>query len=174
MTVTFTMEPADLKALRAYYRLRSPTTKRMWIISFVVAVGVSLAHTWDRSSDPAEGVSWFLAYFLVIFGTIVLVNLLLRPVLYWRSITPQQHPNLHQEHTVTLSETSLVEKTPITNSEFQWSGIHSVVDARKHFFIFIAANMACVIPKRAFPDPETTHAFFQRAKELYANAHPSR
>jgi hypothetical protein len=172
MTVTFIMEPADLKALRAYYRRRSPAMKRMWLISFVVAVGISLTHTWDRAGDPAQRTSWFLAYFIVIFGVMVLVNLLLRPVLNWRSFTPRQQPNLHQEHTVTLSETSLVEKTPITNSEFQWSGIHSVVDAGKHFFIFIAANMACVIPKRAFPDSETARAFFQRAKELYANAHP--
>ena len=174
MTITFIIEPADLKALRAYYRRRSPAMKRMWIMTFVIAAGGSLIHTWDRSSDPAQRMAWFLTYFIVAFGAMVLVNLLLRPLLYWRSITPRQHPNLHQEHTVTLSETSLVEKTPITNSEFQWSGIHSVVDARKHFFIFIAANMACVIPKRAFPDQETTHAFFQRAKELYANAHPSR
>jgi hypothetical protein len=66
----------------------------------------------------------------------------------------------------------LIEVTAVNEARNLWPGFYKVTDAANHIFIFVAPNAAHIIPKRAFTDKESALRFYQRARELFEEAHP--
>lgn len=136
---------------------------------FVFAV-LSLHYGLTRYHEPLRQVIGFCVALTVYLIVTWLIGHLLRKLAYWRSFTSQQEPGLFCEHSITLAEDAVVEVTPVNEGRNLWSGIHSVINASKYIYIFVAANSAHLIPKRAFSSPEMADAFFQRASQLHSNA----
>ncbi|MDB6172274.1 MAG: hypothetical protein JWL59_1585 [Chthoniobacteraceae bacterium] len=170
MTVKFTLEPADIKAFSAHNRRHSPQHKRMRYIMFFVFAALSLHYGLTSYHEPLRQVVGFSVAFAVYLVVAWLSGHLLRTVAFWRSFTSQQQPGLFCEHSITLADDAVVEVTSVNEGRNLWSGIHSVINASKYIYIFVAANSAHLIPKRAFSSPEMADAFFQRASQLHSNA----
>lgn len=56
------------------------------------------------------------------------------------------------EHTVTIDEQTIAEQTSHDATTSKWSGIHRVIRAPKHLFIYLTPTSAHVIPRRAVQD----------------------
>ncbi len=170
MNVTFTLEPADMKAFLAHNRRHSAHHKRLRYTMLLVFVALSLQHALTRYSDTPHRVIGFCVALAIFILATWLSGLFLRRIAYWRSFTARQQPGLFCEHSITLADDALIEVTPVNEGRNLWSGVHSVVNAAKYIYIFIAANSAHIIPKRAFPSPDAADVFFQRAAQLHSNA----
>jgi YcxB-like protein len=77
----------------------------------------------------------------------------------------------HRQHTITLTETAVVEESPVNRTESSWAGVVKVARNRRLIFIYIASNLAHVIPKRAFASEAEAASFFTQATEFWSRAH---
>jgi hypothetical protein len=170
MSVTFTVTPADMKAFFAHIRRHHARIKRTRYLAYLVAALLSLYHAFTRAPDPDHRFAYFIANFIIIGGcTWFFGNLFLR-FSQWRRFRSKEHPGLLCEHTITLTDEALIEITPINEARHLWSDLHSVINAKRHIFIFVLHNAAHIIPKRSFPNPEAAGAFFERAMQLFSDA----
>jgi hypothetical protein len=171
LSVRFTLEPDDMRAFMAYNRKHSWQWKRLRILFALVATGLGINHALTRYHQPREQVIGFLSFVILYVGSVWLFMAIVRWFTQRRALTVGEQPGFFCEHTITLFDDALFEETPVNRSEHRWSGIHSVAAGPKHIFIFIAANAAHVVPKRAFADVAAERIFFERAQELYSRAH---
>jgi hypothetical protein len=170
LSVHFSLEPDDMRAFMAHNRKHSSQWKRLrWLI-----VLVAIALIFDRANHrPDESIAGFLIYVILYIGLFWVCLLAVRWFTQRRMFTVQQQPGFFCEHTITLFDDALFEETPVNRSEHRWAGIHHIAEGPRHIFIFIAANAAHVIPKRAFADTAAERTFFGRAQELFHRAHPA-
>lgn len=136
----------------------------------LIFAALSFQNAMARHQDTTRRVIDFfvaLALYLVVFW---IVSRVVTLIIQWKSFTSKEQPGLFCEHTITLTNEALIEVTPVNEGKHLWSGLHSVIDTPQYIFIFVAANAAHIIPKRAFPSPEAADAFFKRAFQLWSDA----
>jgi len=63
-------------------------------------------------------------------------------------------------HTVQLLDTELIEETRFNRSHFYWSGIEKITSTFGGLSVYITANSAVFIPRRAFESAESMKTFF--------------
>jgi hypothetical protein len=172
-TVTFTLEPADMKVFLVHWRRHSPYSKLLRRVMWTFVVLFSLLHAYFRYDDPVKRVLAFFLAIAIFSLTTWLAGLLMRRLVSRHMVDPAQQPGLYCEHTITLTESAVIEVTSINEGRHVWSGIHKVTEVPDYIYIFIRADMAHVIPKRAFPNASAASAFATRAQELWAAARPA-
>lgn len=172
-TVSFTLEPADMKAFLVYWRRHSPASQRLRRVMWTIFVLISLIHAFFRFDDTTLKMLGFFLGIAIFSFTSWLFGQLTRRLVNRHILDPRQQPGLYCEHTLTLTDVALVEVTSINESRHLWSGLHGVVDVPDYIYLFITADLAHVVPKRAFPSPSAANAFASRAKELWATARPA-
>jgi YcxB-like protein len=170
MSVTFTVEPKDMRAFSAHNRKYNPANKRLRYAVLVIFCILSYQHAVAHYKNPARAVIEFCVYLAIYLTIIWSLRIILERVRQWRSLTPKEQPGLFCEHTITLTDDALIEITPVNEARHLWAGLHSVVNAPHYVFIFVAANAAHIIPKRAFANPEAADVFFYRAFKLWSDA----
>jgi hypothetical protein len=75
-------------------------------------------------------------------------------------------------HKITLNESGLTETT-IVNSEFRtWQGIERIEENDIYIFIYISANSAHIIPKKAFANNNLMKDFIDLANSYHCKALP--
>ncbi len=171
MTITYKLEPHDLRAFQRYAQKHLPSARRVRYILWAVIVGYALLLTLS-SDDHRLGFRVF--YFCV---TLILFWLIMRICMFvftramqWRSYTSDKHKSVLCEHTVTLAEDALIESTPFNEGRNLWSGVYRVIDTADYIYIFITLHAAHIIPKRAFSDIESARRFYERASSLQSGA----
>ena len=102
---------------------------------------------------------------LVVFAAITAVSLLFGIL----SFIPKLNKGVLTDHRVVLSESGVLEETPLNRTECGWKGIEKVVQTPRYILLYISQFGAHVIPKRAFPSPPSAQEFFE-----YAHEHLSR
>ena len=68
------------------------------------------------------------------------------------------------EHTVTLTEESVIETTAFNRNEQKWSGIIKVDRTRHYLFIFVSPYSGHVIPRRAFATVAEEEVFYNEVQ----------
>ena len=169
-TVTFNLNRADVDVFQAYWRRHSPYSRRLRRVMWTTFILLSLLHAWLRYDDPVKQVLAFFLAMTVFTLTNWLAGHLMRRLLSRPGVGGSPQPGSSGDHTVTLTESAVVEVTRINESRHLWSGVHQVVEVPGYIFIFVTADLAHVIPKRAFPEASAASAFATRAKELLAAA----
>jgi len=169
MTVTYKLEPDDLRAFQRYGQKHLPSARRVRYIITVAIIAHALLLTLT-SDDHRTG--FRIAYFCVLLFVLwilmrALMFVLIR-ILQWRSFTSDKHRSVICEHTVTLVDDAIVEATPFNESRNRWSGIYRVVDATDYIYIFISLHTAHIIPKRAFTNADSAQRFYERAVSLHS------
>lgn len=172
-TVTFTLDPADMKAFLVYWRRHSPYVNRLRRVMGTIVVLISLVHAFLRYDDPVKQGLAFLLSIAIFALTVWLTGLLSRRSLLRHMVDRSRQPGLFCEHTIVLTEDAVIESTSVNESRHLWSGIYKIVETPEYIYIFVAADLAHVIPKRAFPNASAAGAFAARAKELLAQGRPT-
>jgi hypothetical protein len=170
MTVTFELEPRDLRAFAAYNRGHHAVFRRARAFSLLLVAAVSGFMAWTISAEVGPRIFAFVVILPTLYGLTRLLDVVLRAVSQWRLITPERNPGVLCQHTVALTDDALVETTAVNESRQRWIGFYDIVEAADHVFLFVTTNSAHIVPKRAFPDAAAAHAFFARACQLRASA----
>lgn len=66
----------------------------------------------------------------------------------------KRNRTFHTDHTLTLDESGLTEATPYNTSVYKWKAIQKIVQTKKYLFLYVAQQMAHVIPRRAVSSEE--------------------
>ena len=171
MTVTYKLEPNDLRAFQRYALKHSPSIRRIRYIGGAFAAGLCLLLT--MTADDHR-ISFRILYFLIlmlIFWIIMRVwTFVGTRVSQWRSYTSEKYRASLCEHTMSLTDDALIEVTPFNESKNLWSGVYQVVDTTDYIYIFLSLNLAHIIPKRAFPDITQARQYYERAASLQSSA----
>jgi hypothetical protein len=171
MSITFKLEPRDLRAFQRWARKHLPSARRARYVIAAAMIACSLLLT--LSSDDHR-VAFRIAYFcmlLVMFWLVMLFWMfVVTSIMQWRAFTSEKYKSVLCEHTITLADDALIETTAFNESRNLWSGIYRVVDARDYIYIFMSVHLAHIIPKSAFPDAESARRFYERAVSLQSGA----
>ena len=171
MTITYKLEPDDLRAFQRYGQKHLPSARRARYIIAVAMVSFSLLLT--LTSDDHR-IGFRIAYFCVLLFVFWLLMrvwmFVVTRIMQWRPFTSDKHKSVICEHTVTLADDALVEATPFNESRNLWGGIYRVVDAADYIYIFISLHAAHIIPKRAFTDTDSARRFYERAVSLHSGS----
>jgi hypothetical protein len=174
MTITYKLEPRDLRAFQSCALKHLQNIRRTRYFYAVVIVGCSLSLTLSLD-DHRIGLRlvYFCTLVLVFSGLMRLSIFLAMRLLQWRSFTSDKQRSVLCEHTMTLADDGLVEVTPFNEARNLWKGIYQIVDTRDYIYIFTSFNSAHIIPKRAFPDAESSRRYYERAVSLQSSAKPA-
>jgi hypothetical protein len=171
MTITYNLEPNDIRAFQKYALKHLPSARRRRYITAAIVVAWSL---WVTLTSEHKEIGFlifsFCMYMLVGWAIIRLLWFCSVRIVQWRSLKFDEHKSLLCEHTITLEDDAIVEATPYGEARNLWSGIYQVVDAADYIYIFITPDSAHIIPKLAFPDTESAQRFYERAATLQAGA----
>jgi len=70
-------------------------------------------------------------------------------------IIPRRARNMLTNHSLEITQSGVVEQTPMSRTETKWGGVQKFVVTRQHVFLYIGPSIAHVIPRRALQgDPE--------------------
>ena len=165
MTVQYTLTKDDLREFAAYSRKHLPMTRGQ-----VRTLGLIFVYCAYRAFTRAftDEIGWLFpaVFFVFEFAILGLVVLGLEDFGRNRFVKPEHH-------TLTLTDDALTEVTPVNEDKRFWSGIHSVIDAPRHIYIFIDSRQARIIPKRAFADHDAERTFYSTATQLFSHARTS-
>jgi hypothetical protein len=178
MSVTYTLEPRDLRAFQRYCQKTLPGLRRMRRVMLVLFGCVSLWFV--ASADLPKDHHPFVIriavaltaviFFLVLLGVWALLALVLTRLTQWRMLATEKNRSLLCEHTITLNDHALVETTAVNEARNNWSGIYQIKDDSDYIYVFLTLHSAHVIPKRAFPSPADVAGFVQQARQLHTAA----
>jgi YcxB-like protein len=179
MTITYELEPRDLRGFQRYGLKHLPNIRRVRYVLPVLIIGASLWIAISAKEQelglPAGNHTGFRIFY---FGALSLLLLavwrgaefFLTRCMEWRAYTTEKHKSLLCQHTVTLADDALVEVTSFNESRTAWQGIYRVVEVADYIYIFISLHSAHIIPKRAFSDVESARRFYDRAVRLQSAA----
>jgi hypothetical protein len=179
MTITYKLEPNDLRAFQRYGLKHLPNLRRIRYLFPVFLVGFSLWLTLsitdqDLGLSPGRHIGFRMVYFgflsLILWALWRGLEFLITRMVQWRSYTSDKHKSTLCEHTVTLTDDAFVEVTPFNEGRNLWRGIYQVVDTKDYIYVFISLHSAHIIPKRAFPDAASARNFYERAVSLHSAA----
>lgn len=171
MTVTYELQPSDLRAFAAFARKHAPSIKRIRRVMYVFIAGLSFltAATNDFDNLLQRAVAFCLVLALMLLLCWIIGWLLVK-VGQWRLLTSEQQQGVLCQHSITLGDDALIEITPVNESRYLWRGIHHIAQTPEHIYIFINAQAAHIIPKRAFADADAAREFYERATKLCLDA----
>lgn len=112
----------------------------------VITVLYSLPSGYPLGTAIITGVVMVLLPLLLIIAMVTIVSFL--------SAISRRNRTFHTEHTITFDESGLKEATSYNTSTYTWKAIQSVVQTRRHLFLFTAHDSAHVIPRRAVASDE--------------------
>jgi hypothetical protein len=171
MTITYRLEPRDLRVFHAHFQKHSPAGRRMRLIAFLfLAAGVLFRAAMIEDTGMTIRVVTFAIEFPVFCIIYLCLIRLTRQIVLWRSLTTEKQRSVLCEHTITLTDDALLEVTPFNESKQFWKGIYQVVDTPGYIYIFTTQHSAQVVPKRAFADAEGAYRFYQYADALHTAA----
>lgn len=99
----------------------------------------------------------FALVFLVLPAISALANVVVAAV--------SQNPGFFTEHSIVVTEEGVREETHLGHQFVRWKGVVRVHNSGRFAQVFIASNMAHLIPRRAFPDDSAFEQFYQTCRE---------
>jgi hypothetical protein len=145
----------DLLAFNLYHFHRSP-------LMLLILAGSVLPILWRFYAEiPAtKGLGSVLGQFLFAAAVLALVAWLLLLFVVVLTLLTRLNSNILTDHVVTITESSVMEETPNSRIETNWAGIQKIRSNKKYLFLYIAAHLAHVIPRRAFENDASWQATF--------------
>ena len=105
----------------------------------------------------------------IVLTIFFLLGVMFLAILFFASIAFQlfskKNKTMRTEHEITLKDEGFVEKTPFNTTENTWAAVQRLRRSKNYIFLYVAANLAHVIPKRAFAAEEEWNGFYQFCRE---------
>jgi hypothetical protein len=156
MEVSYENTVTDLVRFNRYHQLRHPYLYIMAVLPTLILV----KDTW-RLARGQPG-AWLVTLVVLQLAIFVLVYVVTIAGLYLFLGLRRDRP-AHRQHRITLTKTSVIEESPVNRTESAWAGVVKVAQTRRVILIYIARNLAHVVPKRAFATPLEAESFFNEA-----------
>ena len=181
MSVTYSLEPRDLRAFHRYIAQHHPSLRQINFISlwlFPVLTSACFAHLTALGAEHKMLVG-FIAFWIYAISSLVIVRVLkfvLERIAFWRMFTSDKCKSQICEHAVELSDSAFRETTNFNENRLFWKGVYRVSEDEDYIYVLTSAGGGYPIPKRVFPDALSTRRFYERAVELHsgsASAFPS-
>lgn len=113
---------------------------------------------------------------IIIFGVLFSLALIFLLLLFLGSaalqIFSKGNRTITTEHTITLREDGFVEETAYNITDHKWAAVQKRGRSGRYIFIYIAAHMAHVIPKRAFHSDAEWDAFYAYCRQRTGPVRP--
>lgn len=155
-SVQYTNTFADMLWFSAYTYSRS--TLMLVLYSMLFGFACFSAYT-SVSASESLGIRLFMSAVLVLIFMVVFFTFF--GVVIVLSLISKANKTTLTEHTITLTDTGLVEETEFNRTEQKWIGIPRLARTHRHIFAYTSQYAAHVIPRRAFDDAASWDAFYE-------------
>ena len=159
-TVRYTMTRGDL--LRFYVHHYGHSWGFMAVQIIFLAILCHSIYRGFPSDAPIITRTIVLAIFLLL-GVAFLAILFFASIAF--QLFTKKNRTMRTEHEITLKDESFVEKTQFNTTEHTWAAVQRLRRSKNYIFLYIAANLAHVIPKRAFAAEEEWNSFYEFCRE---------
>lgn len=166
-SVRFMLTFADYWSFNLYAFLRTPWLFAYLGALFTLALGLMF---WEaqRHHDASMALVRNLA------GSTALVTFIAAAV-YFRfrgnALKVYVHnPQLADRTTVTLNDQGVRVENGADTLEVEWGLFKRIAQTRESIYLFYGLGLATIVPKRAFRSAEEAQAFYQFAREAWAEA----
>jgi hypothetical protein len=158
MTITFRNKFGDRMAFAAYHLPRNPLMILMLGGGFLLLTfgGVLPA----ARQDVGHGIVVKTIVFIIaeLFLAFVMISLLALLILL--GMVSRKNKTFYAQKTVTISDDGLFGESEYGKSEIRWKMVQKLARTRNYIFIYLSAEGAWVIPRRAFGNAAERDAFY--------------
>ena len=132
----------------------------IFCILFAVISALIVQELPQHASPVAKTITFLImevVSFLLFAGIMAVVVVL--------SMVSGHNKTVLTEHTIILTDDSLVEETAYCKTEQKWLGVQKLARTKGYLFIYIMQHGAHVIPRRAFRDDTEWNAFYEFCRQ---------
>jgi hypothetical protein len=156
MILKYRLTARDLLAFNLYHFHRHP-------LMLLLMAGAVLPLLWRIyavvSASGSGGV--VVAKMLIAAGVLSLLVWVVLLIVVALTLATRLNSNVLTDHVLSLTGQGVVEETPNTRIETSWAGIQKIRRSRNHLFLYIAAHLAHVVPRRAFDSARSMNDAFE-------------
>lgn len=164
-SVRYTTTRGDILRFYIHHYGRSPG-----FVAFQIVLLALMSHSFYRALPPEEPV----VVQIIVFATFFLLAVAFLLIVFFGGIAfhvfSKKNKTLTTEHTITLKEEGFREETPFNTTEHTWAAVQRLRRSRNYIFLYVAAHLAHVIPKRAFGTEEEWNAFYAFCRSKMSKA----
>jgi hypothetical protein len=103
--------------------------------------------------------------FIVCEALIVVFFVAMMAIVTLLSLISRRNKPLYCEKTITLGETHYIGESEYGMSEVRWAMVQKLARTRNHIFIYLSADNAVVIPRRAFESSTQWDEFYNVCRQ---------
>ncbi len=169
MEITYQIEPEDFVAFNLSYMngssvMRASIRNTRLICAGIVAVGGCLLMYMLHSLNAISAIA-YIALAAVIYALMprFMVSKVRKGVL--RMLARPQNKDICSEKTFTLGETEMALCGGGEDSHYEYKVVERVTEDTEHYFIYVGAMAALIIPFRAFATGEEKAGFYNQLCE---------
>jgi len=173
MVVEFENSLDDVLALNMYHYQHSANVRRTrLILQFgppVIPVVVFLVQILVSGASLASALPWLVfAGIWVLFVPFSLRRGMRKRVA--KMVLESQNDGIVGKHRLSLTSKAMTDKTDSGKTKTRWAEVRRIVATNQYVFIYIDANVAHIVPKRAFPDESKYKEFIKTVMRHYEAA----
>lgn len=165
MEITYELEKEDLIKFRWYFLIVNPPkssrNQRRFLLGFIIAIEI---HRFFLSGQQYPLVNRIFGFTLSVIVYLLFLAIMRRLSALYLSRQNIPKSGLICEHTITLTETELIEKTDVNETHHSWEGMDRIEENDDYLFIFIGNKETHIIPKRAFESTYEYRDFYEFVK----------
>ena len=115
---------------------------------------------WQAISPEHSLLVRLITFIILELIPIILVAAIIGLFIFF-TVLSRKNKTLLMEQVITLDENFLVCQSEYARSEVKWEAVQRVVCTRNHLFLYLSAQGAMLIPKRAFDSKEQRDKFVE-------------
>ncbi len=164
MEINYEIEARDIIAFQKHAYKTSPTNKNvrrhMYLFYGAFAAYFTL---FDSDFTLITRLVWFLMSLSLYLLCFWFWNSVVNAYVFKKSVPKSEDNGVLGHHKIVISDSGLLETTNVNETSHSWKGVDRVEQNQNYIFIYVAPQVAHVIPKRFFPDWQTAAHFYDTA-----------
>jgi hypothetical protein len=163
MKVTYRNTFRDRLGFAAYHLPRKPLLVLMTLAFFLVFT-FQIAVPGMRTMPPATSMFVRVLTFVIFEGMLIAALLVFWTVITLLTMISTKNKPLYCERTLTVGEPGFVVESEYGRSETKWSLVQKLGRTRNHILMYLSADAAVIVPRRAFADAGQWNFFYEICK----------
>ncbi len=154
-TISFSLDRWDVLRCRLWV-----VAHNIKLIAFLflmcLAVPITKYRTPEGNSSP---IMYFIIYMIITTMFMVVFMIVFQIVFHAIWLLINQSRGVVGEHVYEIRDDGLLEKTPVNESLYRWSGFHKIGASGSYLFVYVTDNNVHYIPWRIFATKEEGERF---------------
>jgi hypothetical protein len=175
LKIQYDLTEEDFVTFSLFHYKHSPTAKRSWLLLRVMVPVIWILIGFFENSRPQRhaGISP-----LPFFISLSVLYILLIPAysryrtrrVILRLLSEGKNKGLAGMHTLTIGPEDIAAVSDNVDARLNWGGVEKLESDKEHFYIYLSAVSALIIPKRAFADENEFQKFIAAVQAYYSSA----